>query len=83
MDVNGTKETLYSGYQHLSEIVVMEGTKIKRGEVLGKVGMTGITTTPHLHFQIDRSTSPFHMYWPYTFREARDLGLDFFGAINV
>ncbi len=83
VDMNGVKETLYSGYEHLSEIIAIEGTKIKRGEVLGKVGMTGITTTPHLHFQIDKSTSPFHLYWPYTFREASDLGLDFFGAINV
>lgn len=83
VDIDGTKETLYSGYEHLSEIIAVEGTKIKRGEVLGKVGMTGITTTPHLHFQIDKETSPFHMYWPYTFKEAADLGLDFFGAINV
>ena len=80
---NGVKETLYSGYEHLSEIVAVEGTKIRRGEVLGKVGMTGITTTPHLHFQIDKSISPFHMYWPYTFKQASDLGLDFFAAINV
>lgn len=78
VDIDGGKETLYSGYEHLSEIVAIEGTKIKRGEVLGKVGMTGITTTPHLHFQIDKSTSPFHLYWPYSFREAADLGLDFF-----
>lgn len=83
VDVNGVKETLYSGYEHLSEIIAAEGTKIRRGDVLGKIGMTGITTTPHLHFQIDKSTSPFHMYWPYTFQEAADLGLDFFGAINV
>jgi len=83
VDMNGTKETLYSGYEHLSEIFAIEGTKIKRGEVLGKVGMTGITTTPHLHFQIEKTTSPFHMYWPYTFKDAADAGLDFFGAINV
>ncbi|NCP76805.1 peptidoglycan DD-metalloendopeptidase family protein [bacterium] len=83
IDVNGTKETLYSGYEHLSEIFAVEGTKIKRGELLGKVGMTGITTTPHLHFQIEKTTSPFHMYWPYTFKDAADAGLDFFGAINV
>lgn len=41
VDINGIKETLYSGYEHLSEIIAVEGTKIKRGEVLGKVGMTG------------------------------------------
>lgn len=83
IDVNGQKETLYSAYEHLSEIVAVEWDKIKRGEVLGKVGMTGITTTPHLHFQIDKASAPFHAYWPFTFREAGDLGLDFFGAINV
>lgn len=83
VDIDGTIQTIYSEYAHLSEVIAIEGTKIKRGEVLGKVGMTGITTTPHLHFQIDKSTAPFHMYWPYTFKEASDAGLDFFSAINV
>ncbi|MCK9271990.1 peptidoglycan DD-metalloendopeptidase family protein [Candidatus Gracilibacteria bacterium] len=80
---NGTIQSLYSGYEHLSDIFAVEGTKIKKGEVLGKVGMTGITTTPHLHFQIDKKASPFHPYWPFTFADASALGLDFFGAINV
>lgn len=83
VDIDWVKQTVYSWYEHLSEIIAVEGTKISRGEILGKVGMTGITTTPHLHFQIDKSTSPFHMYWPYTFKQAADLSLDFFGAINV
>ncbi len=45
--------------------------------------MSGVTTTPHLHFQIDKADAPFHAYWPYTFRDAQDLGLDFFDAVNV
>jgi murein DD-endopeptidase MepM/ murein hydrolase activator NlpD len=45
--------------------------------------MTGITTTPHLHFQIDKSTAAYHPYWPYSFSEASKLGLDFFTAVNV
>lgn len=45
--------------------------------------MTGITTTPHLHFQIDKNSSPSHIYWPYSFKDAADLGLDFFAAVNV
>lgn len=56
---------------------------MKRGDPIGKVGMTGITTTPHVHFQIDKANAPFHGYWPYTFKEAADLGLDFFAAVNV
>ncbi len=45
--------------------------------------MSGITTTPHVHFQIDKADAPFHPYWPYTFKDLRDLKLDFFDAVNV
>ncbi len=76
-------ETFYSSYLHLSEINVQEWTKIKRWELIWKVWMTWITTTPHLHFQIDKKDSLFYPYWPFTFKEASDLWLDFFGAINV
>lgn len=83
VDTNGVKETYYSIYEHMEEIIAVEGTKVKRGDVIGKVGMTGITTTPHVHFQIDKSDAPFHGYWPYSFKEAADVNLDFFGAVNV
>lgn len=76
-------ETVYSAYEHLSEIATEEWTKISKWDVLWKVWMTWITTTPHLHFQIDRKTASYHPYWPYTFKEASDLGLDFFSAINA
>lgn len=76
-------ETLYSAYEHLSEIVAEEWTKISKWDVLWKVWMTWITTTPHLHFQIDNKSATFHPYWPYTFKEASDLWLDFFWAINA
>ncbi len=79
----GVKDTFYSAYLHLESISAVEGTKIKKGEVLGKVGMTGITTTPHLHLQIDRGSAPFHAYWPYSFADTKAAGLDFFEAINV
>jgi hypothetical protein len=75
--------TLYSIYLHLESVSVDPGTKIRKGQPIGKVGMTGITTTPHLHFQIDRDTAPFHPYWPYTFQDARDIGIGFFDAVNV
>ena len=83
VNVNGNIETLYSGYEHLSSIVAIEWTKIKKWEVLWYVWITWITTTPHLHFQIDKKEAPFHAYWPYTFQDASNAWLDFFSAVNV
>ena len=51
--------------------------------MLGRVGMTGITTTPHLHFQIDTADAPFHPYWPFTGTEARNAGLEFLAAVSA
>ena len=39
-------------YAHLSETTVKVGQKVKRGDIVGKVGITGETTGPHLHYEI-------------------------------
>jgi len=43
---------VYSMYFHLSEILVREGEKISKGDVLGQVGSTGRSTGPHLHWGV-------------------------------
>lgn len=39
-------------YGHLSEVSVVVGQEVKVGDVLGRVGMTGIALGPHLHFEV-------------------------------
>lgn len=43
---------LETKYAHLSYINVSAGDKIKAGSVIGKVGLTGNTSGPHLHFEV-------------------------------
>ncbi|NJM46377.1 MAG: M23 family metallopeptidase [Alkalinema sp. RU_4_3] len=50
---NGIQQTMYA---HLSEIFVKPGDVIQQGAVIGRVGSTGASTGPHLHFEFRQMT---------------------------
>lgn len=41
-----------TAYAHCSRIVARDGQKVKKGDVIAKVGTTGYSTGPHLHFEV-------------------------------
>ena len=56
-------ETLYA---HMSKYIVKKGQKVKRGEVIGYVGNTGISTAPHLHYEVrkdNKKINPVNFYF--------------------
>ncbi len=52
---NGT-QTLYA---HMIRSIVSPGQSVSAGQVIGYVGMTGLTTGPHLHFEVRGAANPF------------------------
>ncbi|WP_414541411.1 murein hydrolase activator EnvC family protein [Nostoc sp. CCY0012] len=45
-------------YAHASELFVNDGQTVERGQAIAAVGSTGLSTGPHLHFEVRRHGSP-------------------------
>jgi murein DD-endopeptidase MepM/ murein hydrolase activator NlpD len=45
-------------YAHCSKILVKKGQQIKRGQIIAKVGNTGKSTAPHLHYEVHKNNRP-------------------------
>lgn len=53
-------------YAHLSKAIVAPGKKVKRGEVIGYMGSTGLSTGVHLHYEVIRNgekVNPIHYFF--------------------
>ena len=45
-------------YSHMSEIVASPGSFVRRGQLIGYVGSSGLSTGPHLHYEVLRDGTP-------------------------
>jgi len=65
-------------YAHLSKMVVRRGAQVKRGDLIGYVGNTGLSVAPHLHYEVHKNgiaLNPINFYYG-------DLSLDEFAALQ-
>jgi murein DD-endopeptidase MepM/ murein hydrolase activator NlpD len=53
-------------YAHMHEFAVKQGQSIKRGDLIGYVGNTGLSTAPHLHYEVlinGNQVDPVHYFY--------------------
>ena len=52
-------------YAHLSKMVVRRGATVKRGDLIGYVGSTGLSVSPHLHYEVHKNGRPLNPIYFY------------------
>ncbi len=52
-------------YAHMKKIVTKKGKKVKRGDIIGYVGNTGRSVSPHLHYEVHKNGRPVNPIYYY------------------
>lgn len=63
-------------YAHMQKYIVKKGQKIKRGDIIGFVGNSGLSTAPHLHYEVyknGKKVNPINYYFNDLSAEEYDL----------
>lgn len=66
-------------YAHLNKFNVKPGQKVKRGEIIGYVGNSGLSTAPHLHYEVHKNgkvVNPINFYHGDLTAEEYDIMLN-------
>ena len=58
------KYGFYTRYGHLDKIIVQKGQEVRRGQVIGYMGSSGLSTGPHVHYEVRIGT---HLVDPLQF----------------
>ncbi len=66
-------EGLETRYAHCSELLVEEGESVRPGNVIAKVGSTGRSTGPHLHFEARKGDQPLDPRTLFGWQGEKDL----------
>ena len=73
-------------YAHMNKMLVRPGQKVKRGEVIGTVGSTGLSTTPHLHYEVlinGKYTDPVNFYYNDLTEEEYEMMIEMSATANT
>ncbi len=75
VEINHGANSLTTRYAHLTEVFARAGQVVRRGEVIGRAGSTGRSTSSHLHYEVRYNGTPLNPYKYLRKSEPRAGGL--------